>query len=593
MSQTSHHELKMASPDKKLQMTIHEATDGRIYYSFMADGVLMIDQSEIGLDTTVKTGWKNVYTKSVRTTWKPLWGKRSLVPDAYNEAVIDLNIYRIRARAYNNGIAFRYEDGKTERELTQFNFAGNFTAWYYKVEDRPLGPEKLMDADGIRLPVMSIEASDHAYMAIHEAALERGQPLELQAHKGSTRFSVPSRNAEAWRVVMFGRTWGELVDSHLIELLNPDPEAGVDFSWVRPGVNVWDWRINGAVADGFKYEMNLPSWKRMIDFASGNNMKALVLDADWYGPEFDQQSDPLKGGKVEQVHQIIQYGRDKGVGVWLYLNDVGGRKFSLEQTLKQYGSWGASGVKYGFMQGNFEEKNERTRLITKLCAQNRLMVDFHDDPVHPYGQMRTWPNAVTREFCHAQLDAHRVFTPGTYVSMVFVQMLAGPIDMNNGSVDMEQKGRIDNPMPVPATITAEIARTLITFSGATIIPDIPEYYRKYPDHLKFLSAQQMPWKESKTLSGVMSEHIVMARQSANGDWLIGAATNESARTLNIPLSFLDKGEYEALVIEDGNDADYLKNKTSYSSRIAMVRKNNKLQLHLAPGGGDCVLLKKK
>jgi alpha-glucosidase len=148
-------------------------------------------------------------------------------------------------------------------------------------------------------------------------------------------------------------------------------------------------------------------------------------------------------------------------------------------------------------------------------------------------------------------------------------------------------------MPVPATITAEIARTLITFSGATIIPDIPEYYRKYPDHLKFLSAQQMPWKESKTLSGVMSEHIVMARQSANGDWLIGAATNESARTLNIPLSFLEKGEYEALVIEDGKDADYLKNKTSYSSRIAMVRKDNNLQVHLAPGGGACVLLKKK
>jgi alpha-glucosidase len=66
-------------------------------------------------------------------------------------------------------------------------------------------------------------------------------------------------------------------------------------------------------------------------------------------------------------------------------------------------------VKYGFMNGTPEEKNHRTRLITELCAKNKLLCNFHDGPVHPYGQMRTWPNAVTREFCFAQLDAKRVF----------------------------------------------------------------------------------------------------------------------------------------------------------------------------------------
>ena len=45
-----------------------------------------------------------------------------------------------------------------------------------------------------------------------------------------------------------------MVDSHLLELLNPEP-AG-DFSWVKPGVAVWDWRINGAITDdGFTYTM--------------------------------------------------------------------------------------------------------------------------------------------------------------------------------------------------------------------------------------------------------------------------------------------------------------------------------------------------
>ena len=64
---------------------------------------------------------------------------------------------------------------------------------------------------------------------------------------------------------------------------------------MKPGVAVWDWRINGAKVDGFKYEMSLPSWKRMVDFAAENHIRHLVLDANWYGPEFGKDSDPDEG----------------------------------------------------------------------------------------------------------------------------------------------------------------------------------------------------------------------------------------------------------------------------------------------------------
>ena len=108
------------------------------------------------------------------------------------------------------------------------------------------------------------------------------------------------------------------------------------------------------------------------------------------------------------MQKLIEYACNKGVGIWLYLNDVGGKRYPIEETLAQYARWGAAGVKYGFMRGNMQEKNRWTQHITALCAKYHLLVDFHDGPVHPYGQIRTWPNAVTREFCHAQLDAHRV-----------------------------------------------------------------------------------------------------------------------------------------------------------------------------------------
>jgi alpha-glucosidase len=148
-------------------------------------------------------------------------------------------------------------------------------------------------------------------------------------------------------------------------------------------------------------------------------------------------------------------------------------------------------------------------------------------------------------------------------------------------------------MPVPSTITAEAARTLITFSGATIIPDIPEHYNKHPEILRFISAQRMPWQESKTLSGEIGEYIVMARRAADGNWLIAAATNETARTIKIPLSIIDKGNYEALIIQDGTDADYRTNKESSVSTIRTVNKTQTIEVKLAPGGGACILLQLK
>jgi len=592
LAQSQKHSVTVTSPDKKIVVQIEQTSLNTIEYSFRADNHLLIKQSKLGLESPNNIHWNKVINSSVKSVWKPVWGKRKNVPDHYNQVIIDLTSYQIKVRVYNDGMAFRYEGLTSEKEFTEFNFADNYSAWYYNGERHNIGPEKLSEADNVREPVMVVKAAENSYMAVHEANLESGEPLLLQPKKETTLFSVPSKNAKAWRVIMYGRTPGDLIDSHLIELLNPEPAKAADFSWVKPGVAVWDWRIDGAVADGFKYEMSLESWKRMVDLASTNKMKSLVLDANWYGEEFSKESDPLKGGKVEQVHQIIAYGKQKNVGIWLYLNDVGGKNYPLEKTLKQYGDWGAAGVKYGFMQGSPEEKNIHTQHITKICAENHLMVDFHDGPVHPYGQMRTWPNAVTREFCQAQSDARRVFQPKTFVTSVFVNMIAGPIDMNNGTFDMEQKGRVDNPMPVPSTITAEAARTLITFSGATIIPDIPENYNKYPELLKFISAQQQPWQESKTISGEIGQYIIMARQAADGNWLIAAATNEDARSLRIPLSVLGKGNYKAMIVQDGKDADFRTNKVSYETISKKVTSSDFIDIKLAPGGGACILFEK-
>ncbi|MBR4842972.1 MAG: glycoside hydrolase family 97 catalytic domain-containing protein [Bacteroidaceae bacterium] len=608
---------EVKSPDKKISFCFKVDDEQNLVYKVSVKGKDVIDWSGTGFSmspegTADKISVlmpKSKKPKKFKDEWRPVWGKRAVVKDICTSWTVDLKTVSdgfmvLDILVYNDGVAFRPASVNLEPaacyEHTEFNFAGDYTAWYYNGERHNIGPEKLSDANGERLPLMTIKAADDLYLALHEAVLAaNGWPMRLRSEAGSTRFSViPEKNEPyalfqgSWRVLMVGKTPGDLVDSHLIELLNPEPEG--DFSWVRPGVYLWDWRIDGAVWEGYHYGMNYDSWTRMIDFAAEQGFQGLVLDANWYGPEFEKDSDPTKGDKARDVQRIIKYGKDKGVGVWLYLNDVAGTNYPIEETLAQYEEWGASGVKYGFMNGTPQEKNRKTQEITALCAKHHLMVDYHDYPVHPFGQMRTWPNAVTREYCKAQLDGRQIFQPKTFVTSVFVNMVAGPIDQNNGFLELHQgrTTRKDNNQEVPSTVTGEIARTLITWSGATVIPDIPEYYQKYPSLLEFLSAEKQPWKESITLAGEIGEYIVMARQNTDGDWLIGAATNEDARTLSIPLNFLPKrGKYTATVNTDADDTHYRTNRETFETESGLqVNSKSVLELKLAPGGGACVLI---
>ena len=617
--------FEVKSPDNRICFSLGRGILSYLGYKITVDGKTVVDWSAVGythsLDNVcdVASLISLSEEEKVKEVWKPLWGKRSVVKDVYNSRTFQIAVastpacvFSIEVRVYNDGVAFRMKPVRTTKdedsnlyEHTEFSFAEDYTAWYYNGERHNIGPEKLSEANGERLPVMIIKAADDLYMGLHEADLSaEGWPMRLRSESGSTKMSlIPEKTLlpplvddefiGAWRVLMVGKTPGDLVDSHLLELLNPEPDQ--DFSWVKPGVYLWDWRIDGAVWEGYHYGMNYESWVKMIDFAAEQGFQGLVLDANWYGPEFEKDSDPTKGDKARDVQRIIKYGKDKGVGVWLYLNDVAGTNYPIEETLAQYEEWGASGVKYGFMNGNAQEKNRKTQEITALCAKHHLMVDYHDYPVHPFGQMRTWPNAVTREYCKAQLDGRQIFQPGTFVTSAFVNMVAGPIDQNNGFLELHQgrTTRKDNNQEVPSTVTGEIARTLITWSGATVIPDIPEYYKKYPSLLEFLSTEKQPWQESVTLAGEIGEYIVMARQNKDGDWLIGAATNEDEREIEVPLSFLGKGKYTATINTDAEDTHYRTNRETFKTEAPKtVTKKSTIKIRLAPGGGACILLRK-
>ena len=55
----------------------------------------------------------------------------------------------------------------------------DYTAWSYNGENANIGPEKLSDIDGIRRPVVLLEVDPKCYVAIHEADLRAGNPLDV------------------------------------------------------------------------------------------------------------------------------------------------------------------------------------------------------------------------------------------------------------------------------------------------------------------------------------------------------------------------------------------------------------------------------
>jgi len=604
----------LQSPDKRLALKV-SAVKGKWAYQLKRDGKELIGRSGLGLaieDLAIES-WRETGRKfrSHDSRWTPVWGKRKQVRDHYNEMVLSLAAsepgapeFDIVFRAYDDGIAFRYvlraaaktsKKMRITKDLTEFNFAGNFDAWFYNGERANIS-EKLSAAKGRRRLPATVKVSDSGYLAILEAALDKFSWMELTSQAGSPSFKVQIHPSDIilpfsspWRVIMAGDQPGRLVDSDLLENLNP-PCAIKDPSWIKPGVSFWDWRAAGHKADGFTYDLSMPSWKRFVDLAAASGIPYLLLDADWYGPEFSKNSDPTSTEK--DVPALIRYAKGKAVGVFLYLNDVGATKYGLDRVLRSFSQWGAVGVKYGFMRkASGQPKVVWTREVISLCAKYKLMCNFHDGPVPPGGGQRTWPNCLTREYCHAQSDAKRAFTPSTFTTSVFVNALGGPLDMNNGMLDLNNSKRQRPKVfaEIPSTITAEVALTLIVFSGLTVVPDSADSYRKHPQLLEFIAAQKMPWIESRTLAGRIGQYIVTMRRTGT-TYLLAAASNEQARTLVIPLDFLGKGEYSAVICADAPDAHYLKNREAYRIRRQIVSAGDKMKIVMAPGGGCCIRL---
>jgi alpha-glucosidase len=130
----------------------------------------------------------------------------------------------------------------------------------------------------------------------------------------------------------------------------------------------------------------------------------------------------------------------------------------------------------------------------------------------------------------------------------------------------------------------------VIYSPIQMAADLPEKYEANLAAFQFIRDVPTDWDVSRTLQAEIGDYVVVARRPRGGnDWFLGAITDETARSLTQPLTFLAPGKkYEAQIYRDGPGADYRTNPLSIAIDKKVVTSRDVLTLDLAPGGGTAI-----
>jgi alpha-glucosidase len=131
----------------------------------------------------------------------------------------------------------------------------------------------------------------------------------------------------------------------------------------------------------------------------------------------------------------------------------------------------------------------------------------------------------------------------------------------------------------------QLAMFVVFEAPLQMLSDSPTAYRAEPVILDFLKAVPTVWDETVALDGKVGDYAVIARKSGE-TWYVAGMTDWDARTIEVDLSFLEKGKYKAEIFQDGINADRIGN--DYKKLEQTIDADTKLDFKLAPGGGFVV-----
>lgn len=561
--------LSLESPDGRNKV-IFQKTGDKLQYEMKTDGESVILPSRAGLELDNRTwemalgkrtlqqpaSWMDLlvadsvsYHKPVDTTWQPLYGERSEIRDRYTSATLHLSRhdeshYRldVEVRAYDEGVAFRYffpehPDAvfhKVTADLTDYALPQGTMAWS---EQWAQAFFDYTPVDSLHYAVerpLTLELPSGKWVALLDADVDDWCLTKFKARKGhpgtleSVMYSpvdVVTYAATPWKLIMVADAPGRLIENnYMVDNLNPAPKDGSDFSWVRPG------KIMRCT------KLTTGAGMKVIDFCAEHNISYMLYDWKWYEPCTSHDGDATQVIEAIDMKRMIDYGREKGVGVWLYVNQHALGK-QMDELFPLLGKWGVAGVKSGFVQYASHRWATWLHDMVRKAADNRLMMNIHDE-FRPSGFSRTYPNLLTQE----GICGNEEWPDATHnVTLPFTRMLCGAADYTICYFDK----RLRN------THAHQLAASLVYYSPLLTIfwYDTPDLYHGEPE-IEWFERLETSFDESRVLEGFPGRNIVMARRKGD-TWWVAAMTNNDARRQTVDFSFLEKGKkYIAHIYED-------------------------------------------
>jgi alpha-glucosidase len=628
-------EYSLLSPDNKIETRI--SVDTRIHFSVYCNTNELISPSSLSLKlgNGILLGEKPVVADIQRRTvdnivYPTVKQKSEKIIDSFNELkLLFEGKYSLAVRAYNNGVAYRFETGFTGditvvSEEASFNFAQQDTVYFPQEESfmshnerlyKKLLLSQITPGSFCSLPVL-VKTQSGIYVLVTEADLEDYPGLWLKVNDKNTLSAllpgvalqeeqVNDRDIKVtkyadfiaqtkgtrtypWRVMAIAEKDADLILNQLVFLLSKPLELK-DVSWIKPGKVAWDWwnSLNIYGVD-FKSGANTETYKYYIDFASHYGIEYIILDEGWY-----KIGDLASVNPDIDMEALMAYAREKNVGIilWVVWKTLDNQ---LEATLNRFEKWGVKGIKVDFMQRDDQWMVNYYQKIAMEAAKRKMLVDFHGS-YKPTGLRRPYPNVITREGVRGleHVKWSDLFIPGHEVTVPFIRMVAGPMDYTPGAMINAQKEDFrpifTRPMSM-GTRCHQLAMYVVYESPLQMLADNPSNYLKEPECMEFLKRVPTVWDESRVLQAKVANYIAVARRNKDV-WYVGAMTDENPRELIIDFSFLDSSEYVIDSYQDGINAN--RYASDYERMTSYITPNQKTKIHLAPGGGWAARIHKK
>jgi alpha-glucosidase len=586
--------------------------------------------------------------ESSDTSWEQPWGERKTVVDRHNELLVEFasaerpqRRFSVRTRVFDDGVGFRYEvpkqrgyaDVRIVDELTEFRLQADATAWWiparrYNRYEYLYNTTPLREIGSAHTPV-TVRLPSGAHLSIHEAALVDYAAFVLDQRRDGVfrtdltpwsdgiRVKTATPFRSPWRTIQIAADAVGLLNSDLILNLNEPNRLG-DVSWVQPGkyVGIW-WGMHigkNTWGSGPTHGATTAETKKYIDFAARHGLSGVLVegwnigwDGDWYSngdvfsfteayPDFDLEE--LAAYAAERGVELIGHHETSG--------SITNYEKQMEEAYELYESLGVRKVKTGYVADAGELKrldengiaryewhdgqfsvNHHLRAVRE-AAKHRISLNPHE-PVKDTGLRRTYPNWISREGARGQeynAWGEPPNPPEHTAILPYTRMLSGPMDFTPGIFDLTFKGA-DSPFRVQTTLAKQLALYVVLYSPIQMAADLPENYEKRPDAFTFIEDVPTDWEQSIAVAGEVGDFVAFARRErAGSDWYLGALTDENARSLSLPLSFLDDGvSYAAEIYRDGDGAHWKTAPYELIIEERTVSRDDVLELRLAAGGG--------